>query len=111
MTGPDSGRDPLREQAARLDAVDSLAAFRDAFTLPRGPDGEPLIYLCGHSLGLAPRDARNIVTGELDDWDRFGVLGHEQARHPWIGYAELLQQDLADLCGAERTEVVAMNSL
>jgi kynureninase len=105
-----SAPDP-RNQAARLDAVDSLGAFRDAFALPRGPDGQPLIYLCGHSLGLAPRDARKIVIGELDDWELLGVLGHEQARHPWIGYAEMLQQDLAELCGAEPAEVVAMNSL
>lgn len=103
--------DPRSETAARLDRADSLAAFRDAFTFPRGPDGHPLLYLCGHSLGLAPRDARRVVLEELDDWEQFGVLGHEEARHPWIGYAEMLQQDLADLCGAEPSEVVAMSSL
>ncbi len=87
------------------------ARFRDAFTLPHGADGHPLIYLCGHSLGLAPDSARTLVNEELDDWDRLAVLGHHAGRRPWIGYAEQLQDGLARLTGASPGEVVAMNSL
>lgn len=99
------------QQAQALDAADPLAATRASFVLPAGRDGQSLTYLCGHSLGLAPREARARVAEELDDWERLGVLGHESARRPWIHYAEALQSDLALLCGALPAEVAAMNSL
>lgn len=101
----------LIERARALDASDPLRRFRDEFSLPHGPDAQPLIYLCGHSLGLAPLQARKLVNEELDDWDRLAVLGHHTGRRPWIGYAEQLQQGLARLTGAAPAEVVAMNSL
>jgi kynureninase len=97
--------------ARALDSADPLAASRTAFALPRDANGEPLAYLCGQSLGLAPLAARTLVLEELQDWEQLGVLGHEQARRPWIAYAELLQRDLAMLAGAQVHEVVAMNSL
>ena len=93
------------------DVRDPVRALQARFAHPRGRDGQPLLYLCGHSLGLAPLAARECVTAEVADWERLGVLGHEQARSPWIGYAEQLQAPLAQLCGASATEVVAMNSL
>lgn len=101
----------LRERAAALDAADPLAGMRARFALPRAADGRELAYLCGHSLGLAPRAARVRVLEELEDWERLGVLGHEEARRGWIGYAERLQAPLAALVGASPSEVVAMNSL
>jgi len=99
------------QQAQALDAADPLTIFREQFALPVARDGRPLIYLCGHSLGLAPRDARARVVEEIEDWEKLGVLGHEAARRPWIDYAELLQADLAQLAGALPIEVAAMNSL
>jgi kynureninase len=101
----------LLQEARRLDAADSLARFRSAFALPRGTDNSGLVYLCGHSLGLAPIAAAERVREELDDWARLGVLGHTQARHPWIDYAQMLCEPLARLAGAKPAEVVAMNSL
>jgi kynureninase len=97
--------------AQALDAADPLAQYRARFALPLAPDGSVASYLCGHSLGAAPRAARALVAQELADWERLGVLGHEQATRGWIGYAELLQADLATLAGALPHEVVAMNSL
>ena len=94
-----------------LDGADALAAMRAQFAVPRGAAGEELTYLCGHSLGLAPHGARAQVLAELEDWERLGVLGHEHGRRPWVGYAERLQPQLAQLAGAQPTEVVAMNSL
>jgi len=102
---------PSAADAAALDAEDGMGVWRHAFALPRNARGEPLAYLAGHSLGLAPLAARTLVDEELTDWEKLGVLGHERGRRPWIGYAEQLQDDLALLTGAHRTEVVAMNSL
>lgn len=104
--------EPTLEFARRLDEADPLRAFRERFALPRGGErGEPLVYLCGHSLGLMPLAARGLVMEELDDWARLAVLGHEQAHRPWIPYHENLREGLAVLAGARPTEVVAMSSL
>jgi kynureninase len=93
------------------DEADPLRQYRERFALPTDDNGEPLVYLCGHSLGLMPLEARRLVEQELDDWARLGVLGHEQARHPWLPYHENLTAGLAYLAGARPDEVVAMNSL
>src|SRR5439155_586392 len=93
------------------DALDPLRDFRERFALPRDAHGEPLIYLCGHSLGLLPLAARELVIEELDEWARLGVQGHEHARRPWVPYHENLTAALAALSGAHPSEVVAMNSL
>src|SRR5204863_2263981 len=81
------------------------------FSRPRDKHNSEFLYLCGHSLGLAPIAARTRVLEELEDWERLGVLGHEQAQRAWISYAERLAPDLAQLVGAAPAEVVAMNSL
>jgi kynureninase len=101
----------LFDKARALDAADPLATFRERFALPAGTSGETLLYLCGHSLGAAPRAARARVVEELDDWERLGVEGHHAGRRPWIDYAQLLTRPLALLAGAREHEVVAMNSL
>jgi kynureninase len=93
------------------DAADPLREFRERFCLPPGEDGRPLTYLCGHSLGLAPRSARDAVVQEVDDWARLGVVGHHAARRPWVDYADHAQAGLASLAGASASDVVAMNSL
>jgi kynureninase len=99
-------------QTARvLDEADPLCAFRERFALPRDATGQPLTYLCGHSLGLMPLAARDAVVQELDDWARLGVRGHEHARRPWIPYHEALAAPLARLAGASPAEVIAMGSL
>src|SRR5580658_2975850 len=103
--------------ARSQDAADPLKAFRSRFSLPRGADGRELIYLCGHSLGLAPSDARQIVDRELERWERLGAAGHEPGEHGehgepgWIAYAEALQPPLSQISGAHSHEVIAMNSL
>ena len=97
--------------AQALDVRDPLRGFRARFALPRDERGEPLVYLCGHSLGLMPLAVRDIVTEELDEWSRLGVYGHEHASRPWIPYHENLTAGLAALTGAQAGEVVAMNSL
>ncbi len=100
-----------REYAQDLDAADILAPYRKQFELPTHANGQPLIYLCGHSLGLAPRAALDYVSDELADWARLGVSGHHTATRPWIDYAENFTKGLQHLTGGLATEVVAMNSL
>ena len=103
--------EPTLEFARRRDEADPLRSFREQFAWPRGERAEPLVYLCGHSLGLMPLTARAVVMEELDDWAQLGVLGHEHAHRPWIPYHENLRDGLAALTGARPTEVVAMSSL
>ncbi len=103
--------EPTLEHARRRDEADPLRDFRQRFALPRNDDGQPTLFLCGHSLGLMPLTARTLVAEELDDWARLAVLGHEHARRPWIPYHENLTAGLTHLTGARATEVIAMNSL
>jgi kynureninase len=103
--------EPTMADARGRDQADPLRVYRERFARPVGGSGAPLLYLCGHSLGLMPLDARRLVEQELDDWARFAVLGHEQAARPWIPYHENLTAGLAYLSGAYPDEVVAMNSL
>jgi kynureninase len=97
--------------ARARDEADPLRPFRERFCLPAAADGRALTYLCGHSLGLAPRGAREYVERELDDWARLGVVGHHAATRPWMTYADHAQAGLAALAGAAPADVVAMNSL
>ena len=99
------------EQARARDASDPLRRFRERFMLPADERGAPLVYLCGHSLGLQPRAARELVLEEFDEWAQRAVEGHEHGRRPWIPYHENLRSGLAELTGARTGEVVAMNSL
>ena len=110
--------------ARALDADDELRSLRRDFELPR-ERGRTLNYLCGHSLGLMPRAARAAVETELDRWAALGVDGHfPDARPPrgrarplraahggWLDYHVQFAPRLADLVGAGRDEVVAMNTL
>jgi kynureninase len=102
---------PDEEFARHLDATDPLADFRDRFHIPRRPDGRPMIYFCGHSLGLQPRGVRPLVEQELDDWAQLGVEGHFQGKTPWYSYHELFRESGARLVGGVPGEVVMMNSL
>lgn len=100
-----------RDFALDCDAADILAPYRRQFELPVSSNGQPLTYLCGHSLGLAPRAALDLVSEELADWAALGVAGHHTASRPWIDYAQNFNRGLQHLTGALAGEVVAMNSL
>lgn len=100
-----------REYARRLDADDPLAVLRGEFCLPRRPDGSPAVYLCGHSLGLEPRAARQLVDEELEDWATLAVDAHFRGRRPWYPYQEMFRDTGARLVGALPGEVVFMNGL
>jgi kynureninase len=114
--------EPGAAGARALDAADDLRALRRQFELPRD-ERRTLTYLCGHSLGLMPRAVRGAVAAELERWGKLGVDGHATdaprarqraaAKHHdgWLAYHERFAAPLAALVGAQRGEVVAMNTL
>jgi kynureninase len=102
--------------AREMDAVDPLRESRRLFCVPRARDvgGEgdgDAVYFTGNSLGLMPRATRGAVEQELSDWERLGVEGHLQGKHPWFSYHEEFREMGARLVGAIPGEVVMMNSL
>ncbi len=100
------------EECARaLDAADPLSPYRDRFHIPRRPDGSPVTYFAGNSLGLQPKAVREAVEQELKEWAQRAVDGHFEGVRPWYSYHELLRDTGARLVGADPGEVVVMNSL
>ena len=98
------------EFAQSQDGVDILYPFRERFIFPQHNEKD-VRYFCGNSLGLQPKSTGYLMQKELDDWGAFGVEGHTQARNPWLYYHHLFSESLAKIVGADRSEVVAMNTL
>jgi kynureninase len=96
--------------ARKLDSEDPLKEFRNRFHIPQH-EGKDCIYLTGNSLGLQPKNTRDYVLRELDEWARHGVEGHFLAQNPWFSYHEIFTKQLAHIVGALPEEVVAMNQL
>ena len=99
-----------REFAQSLDLKDPLSAYRSQFHIPIKND-KPVIYLCGNSLGLQPKDAFNQFNLEAEKWKNLAVEGHFEGENPWTTYHELGKEELGGLLGAKQTEVVLMNNL
>src|SRR3954452_4709727 len=102
---------PDEKFALQCDSEDSLGRFRDRFQIPRGPDGQPVIYFVGNSLGLMPKATRALLEQELDDWGTLAVDAHLEGKTPWYSYHETVRDAAARLVGAQPNEVVCMNSL
>tara|TARA_B110000037_G_scaffold70268_2_gene84928 strand:+ start:13528 stop:14805 length:1278 start_codon:yes stop_codon:yes gene_type:complete len=98
------------EFAKELDRKDPLQAYRNEFLFPQHK-GRDVVYLTGNSLGLQPRKSKEALQQELNDWEKFGVEGHFEAKNPWLSYHEMFAEPLARLVGAKPSEVVAMNGL
>ena len=97
--------------ARQLDADDPLRGYRDRFLIPRRPDGRPVVYFAGNSLGLQPKSVRSLLDQELKDWADLGVDAHFSGQTPWYSYHEVFRESGARLVGAKPGEVVMMNSL
>jgi kynureninase len=97
--------------AIKKDKEDPLNKYRNEFLIPTNNKDEELIYLCGNSLGLQPKKTSNYIQQELNDWSKFGVEGHTDAKNPWLPYHEFLTNSMAKIVGAKTNEVVIMNSL
>jgi len=100
-----------KEFARQLDEEDQLGSYRSEFHIPRDENGRALIYLCGNSLGLQPKQTKTYLEQELLDWAQLGVEGHVKAKNPWMPYHEFLSEGYAKIVGAKPSEVIAMNSL
>lgn len=98
------------EYAQNLDQQDALADFRNKFFIPQR-NGEDAVYFTGNSLGLQPKSVKYYVLQELDDWAKFGVEGHFEAKNPWFSYHEVLTDKIAKIVGAKHNEVVVTHSL
>lgn len=107
MTNPDLTLDGARA----LDARDPLASFRSRFVIPRRDDGRQVIYFCGNSLGLQPKQTKEYVDTELLSWAIRGVNGHFEGPNPWFSYHEFCTEAAAHVVGAKPDEVVMMNAL
>ena len=94
-----------------LDQKDRLKNYRDLFFIPKDKEGNELIYFCGNSLGLQPKKTKEYIIQEVDDWKKFAVEGHFNAKNPWLPYHELLSVSYSKLIGAKASEVIAMNTL
>ena len=102
---------PGIEYAKEQDLLDPLAHFRTKFHIPKNSHGEEWLYFTGNSLGLQPKETKNYIQQELDDWAKLGVEGHFEAKNPWMPYHEFLTETMAEIVGAKPIEVVIMNSL
>lgn len=98
------------EFALNEDENDPLKSFRDQFDFPV-IHGKKALYFTGNSLGLKPKAADKALQTELDDWAKWGVEGHFHGNNPWFKYHEFFTDGLAQLAGAKKHEVVAMNGL
>jgi kynureninase len=103
-TMADLAFDLSRAGAARLDAGDELAAFRDAFVI----DDPALIYLDGNSLGRLPRRTserlRDVIAGE---WGGGLVRGWGNG---WYEAPARIGEKLGRLVGAAPGQVLACDS-
>lgn len=98
------------EFAHSQDQLDILHPFRERFLFPQH-NGVNTVYFCGNSLGLQSSGVKFLMDAELEDWARYGVEGHFQARSPWFSYHQQFAEPLAKIVGAKASEVVAMNTL
>ncbi|TFF39853.1 kynureninase [Mucilaginibacter psychrotolerans] len=96
--------------AAQLDEKDELRKFRQQFLIPRH-HGADAVYLCGNSLGLQPRAAKQYIQTQLNAWEDNAVEGWFMGNDPWLSYHKQLIPTLAGILGANAAEVTVMNSL
>ena len=99
------------EYAKQLDQKDPLSHLRKEFHIPKDKEGNEWLYFTGNSLGLQPKLTQQYIQQELDDWAKYGVEGHFEAKNPWMPYHEFLTETMAEIVGAKPIEVVVMNTL
>jgi kynureninase len=96
--------------AQQCDAKDPLRELRNEFLFPV-QNGNPFIYLCGNSLGLQPRSAREVLNVQLENWQNLAVEGWFEGDSPWMFYHKELKKLMAPIVGARPSEVCPMNTL
>ena len=105
------------EMAAALDLVDHLSTYRSQFHFPvnehsQQEEGKKTFkYFCGNSLGLQHQGVEDALRGECKKWRDQAVEGHFLQPNPWFEVDEVLRDDMSQVVGAKRSEVVILNSL
>lgn len=99
-----------QEYAQQKDQKDPLHKWREQFFFPTFHEKE-VVYFTGNSLGLQPKSTQSFIQQELEDWAKWGVEGHFDAKNPWFSYHELLTPKVAKIVGAKEKEVVVTHSL
>ena len=96
--------------ARAMDEQDPLRDLRNEFLFPEH-NGKPYIYLCGNSLGLQPKLAKQVLGTQLDNWQNLAVEGWFEGDTPWMFYHKELKKLMAPVVGAHPQEVCPMNTL
>lgn len=96
--------------AQRMDQQDPLREMRNEYLFPQH-NGKPFIYLCGNSLGLQPKVAKEVLNVQLNNWQNLAVEGWFDGASPWMFYHKELKTLMAPIVGAKVTEVCPMNTL
>ena len=96
--------------ANEQDDRDELKKFRAQFLFPKHKD-KSFIYLCGNSLGLQPKVAKEVLNIQLDNWANYAVEGWFDGDEPWMFYHKELKKLMAPIIGAKPSEVCPMNTL
>jgi kynureninase len=92
-----------RDDMVALDASDSLAGFRDRFTIPDG-----LIYLDGNSLGAQPTAASAAASTVLEEWQTQLIGGWRDAG--WWELPLLVGDKLGRILGAAPGQVIVCDT-
>jgi len=98
------------DYARSLDLADPLRDLRSEFLFPNKIN-KPYIYLCGNSLGLQPKAAREVLHVQLNNWHNLAVEGWFEGDAPWMYYHKEIKKMVAPIVGAKIAEVCPMNTL
>ena len=100
-----------------FDEADPLKDLRKEYHFPQiGEDQSasqenPVAYMTGNSLGLQHIGVAGALQQEVEKWRTQAVEGHFLQPNPWFEIDEVLRADMASVVGADRDEVVLMNTL
>ena len=98
------------EFAQKMDREDPLSGTRSHFHFPQH-EGRDVIYFCGNSLGLQPKNVQEAIETELGTWRNLAVGGYFGGPNPWLTYHENCIPHLTKWVGAHPNEVSVMNAL
>ena len=96
--------------ASNMDANDPLASFKSKFHFPKHGEND-VIYFCGNSLGLQPKNVAAAIETELTSWRELAIGGYFGGTNPWLHYQEYTRSTLAKMMGAQENEITVMNAL
>ncbi|CAF0911182.1 unnamed protein product [Didymodactylos carnosus] len=110
------------EYARKMDECDPLRYVRNEFFYPkmsalpyvdkdRVNNDDECIYLCGQSLGLMPKRAKEHLLNAMNDWATLGVYGHYIGKNPWAKCDYPCLPEISLLVGGSVEEVGVMNQL